>query len=118
MSKERELQPAESGEQPYLLAPGCSYRRSHLHYDNLIRIRDSLPHLPSIAPLAERPCTAKKAECEMELFYEEYAGHDVDVVVTTRELVKMIRSAHIRPETLKDVESDRPMQELRRIQSS
>lgn len=57
------------------------------------------------------PCTAKKAECEMELFYEEYAGHDVDVVITTRELVKMIRSAHIRPETLKDIESDRPMQE-------
>ena len=46
----------------------------------------------------------------MELFYEEYAGHDIDVVVTTRELVKMIRSAHIRPETLKDIESDRPMQ--------
>lgn len=57
------------------------------------------------------PCVAKKAECEMELFYEEYAGHDVDVVVTTRELVRMIRSAHIRPDTLKDIESDRPMQE-------
>ena len=57
------------------------------------------------------PCVAKKAEREMELFYEEYAGHDVDVVVTTRELVKMIRSAHIRPETLVDIESDRPMQE-------
>ena len=57
------------------------------------------------------PCTAKKAERDMEMFYEEYAGHDIDVVVTTRELVKMIRSAHIRPETLKDIESDRPMQE-------
>lgn len=57
------------------------------------------------------PCVAKKAECEMELFYEEYAGHDVDVVVTTRELVRMIRSAHISPDTLKDIESDRPMQE-------
>lgn len=57
------------------------------------------------------PCVAKKAECEMDLFYEEYAGHDVDVVITTRELVRMIRSAHISPETLKDIESDRPMQE-------
>ena len=55
------------------------------------------------------PCVAKKAEREMELFYEEYAGHDIDVVITTRELVKMIRSAHIRPETLEDIESDRPM---------
>ena len=40
------------------------------------------------------PCVAKKAEREMELFYEEYAGHDVDAVLTTRELVRMIRSAH------------------------
>ncbi len=57
------------------------------------------------------PCVAKKAESEMELFYEEYAGRDIDVVVTTRELVKMIRSAHISPDTLEDIESDRPMQE-------
>lgn len=57
------------------------------------------------------PCVAKKAECEMELFYEEYAGHDVDTVITTRELVKMIRSAHISPDTLEDIPGDRPMQE-------
>lgn len=57
------------------------------------------------------PCVAKKAEREMELFYEEYAGHDIDAVITTRELVRMIRSAHISPDTLKDIESDRPMQE-------
>lgn len=55
------------------------------------------------------PCVAKKGEREMELFYEEYAGHDIDVVITTRELVKMIRSAHISPDTLQDIESDRPM---------
>lgn len=57
------------------------------------------------------PCVAKKGEREMELFYEEYAGHDIDVVITTRELVKMIRSAHISPDTLEDIESDRPMQQ-------
>ncbi len=57
------------------------------------------------------PCVAKKAEREMQLFYEEYAGYDIDVVITTRELVKMIRSAHIRPETLEDIESDSPMKE-------
>ncbi len=57
------------------------------------------------------PCVAKKAESEMELFYEEYAGRDIDVVVTTRELVKMIRSSHIGPETLVDIESDKPMHE-------
>lgn len=57
------------------------------------------------------PCVAKKGESEMELYYEEYAGHDVDAVITTRELVKMIRSAHIKPEGLRDIESDRPMQD-------
>lgn len=57
------------------------------------------------------PCTAKKAECEMDLFYGEYAGHDVDTVITTRELVKMIRQAHIDPKVLEDIESDSPMKE-------
>lgn len=56
------------------------------------------------------PCVAKKGEREMELFHGEYAGHDVDAVITTRELVKMIRAAHIKPDTLVDIESDRPMQ--------
>lgn len=57
------------------------------------------------------PCVSKKGEREMELFYEEYAGYDIDAVITTRELVKMLRSAHISPETLQDIESDRPMQQ-------
>ena len=56
------------------------------------------------------PCVAKKGESEMELFYGEYAGRDIDTVITTRELVRMIRSAHISPDTLVDIESDRPMQ--------
>lgn len=57
------------------------------------------------------PCVAKKGEREMELFYNEYAGNEIDAVITTRELVKMIRSAHISPSTLRDIESDRPMQD-------
>lgn len=47
----------------------------------------------------------------MELFYEEYAGHDVDTVLTTRELTRMIRSAHIKPSTLEDVECDELMRD-------
>ena len=47
----------------------------------------------------------------MELFYEEYAGHDTDVVLTTRELTRMIRSAHIPPQSLEDQEFDRLMKE-------
>ena len=57
------------------------------------------------------PCVAKKAEREMELYYEEYAGHDIDAVLTTRELTRMIRSAHIAPATLKDRPCDELMKE-------
>lgn len=47
----------------------------------------------------------------MELFYEEYSGHDTDVVLTTRELTRMIRSAHIPPFSLENREFDRLMKE-------
>ena len=62
-----------------------------------------------IFTLSIMPCVAKKGEREMDLFYGEYAGHDVDAVLTTRELVKMIRSAHIRPNTLVEIPGDSPM---------
>ena len=55
------------------------------------------------------PCVAKKGEREMELFYGEYAGHDVDIALTTRELTRMIRASHIDPKSLEDVVADRPM---------
>ena len=47
----------------------------------------------------------------MELFYGEYAGHDIDTVLTTRELTRMIRAAHIDPKSLKDRECDPLMKE-------
>ena len=65
----------------------------------------------NICTVSVMPCTAKKGECNMELFYEEYAGHDVDLVLTTRELTRMIRSAHIAPSTLKDKVCDELMQD-------
>lgn len=65
----------------------------------------------NICTASVMPCTAKKGECNMELFYEEYAGHDVDLVLTTRELTRMIRSAHIAPSTLKDEVCDELMQD-------
>ena len=65
----------------------------------------------NICTISVMPCTAKKGECNMELFYEEYAGHDVDLVLTTRELTRMICSAHIAPSTLKDEVCDELMQD-------
>ncbi|MDY2986018.1 MAG: [FeFe] hydrogenase, group A [Peptoniphilus sp.] len=61
----------------------------------------------NIYSVAVMPCLAKKGESEMELFYEEYAGHDTDCVITTRELVRMLRAAHINSNTLEDIEPDK-----------
>ena len=47
----------------------------------------------------------------MELYYKEYAGHDIDAVLTTRELARMIRFAHLDPATLIDRECDPLMKE-------
>lgn len=65
----------------------------------------------NIFTISVMPCLAKKAEREMKLFYEEYAGHDIDCVLTTRELDRMIKADHINPSTLKDIEFDRPFTE-------
>lgn len=65
----------------------------------------------NIVTVSIMPCVAKKGESKMELFYGEYAGHDVDLVLTTRELDRMIRSAHIKADTLAERECDRIMQD-------
>ena len=61
----------------------------------------------NIYSVAIMPCVAKKGERNMEFFHEEYAGHDTDCVLTSRELVRMIKAFHILPETLEDAEPDR-----------
>jgi iron-only hydrogenase group A len=61
-----------------------------------------------IASISVMPCTAKKFECARP----EMNGsgrRDVDVVLTTRELARMIRQAGIRFEELPDGEFDAPL---------
>ena len=65
----------------------------------------------NIYTLSIMPCVAKKGERNIELFYKEYAGNDIDAVLTTRELTRMIRSSHISPSTLVDRECDPLMKE-------
>ncbi len=55
------------------------------------------------------PCTAKKYECEVPEVSDSGAGQDVDVVLTTRELTRLLRSCHIDPEALEDEPFDSPM---------
>lgn len=65
----------------------------------------------NIVSVSIMPCVAKKGERNMELFYEEYAGHDVDIVLTTRELSRLIRASHVKASTLQDYPGDRLMSE-------
>ena len=54
------------------------------------------------------PCVAKKAEAELPTMRGDY-GPDVDVVLTTRELVRMMRADHIDPHYLEEEALDSPM---------
>ena len=55
------------------------------------------------------PCISKKQECALPVMNDAGAGQDVDVVLTTREIDRMIRSAHIVPMGLKEEELDMPL---------
>lgn len=57
------------------------------------------------------PCVAKKQESTMELYYEDYAGRDVDLVLTTREIDRMIRADHIDATILEEEDFDDPLKE-------
>ncbi|MDO5142453.1 MAG: [FeFe] hydrogenase, group A [Eubacteriales bacterium] len=54
------------------------------------------------------PCVAKKAECELPGMQSEH-GQDVDLVLTTRELSRMIRAEHIDVSTLTGSPFDQPL---------
>ncbi len=57
------------------------------------------------------PCTAKKAECDYEDMGSEERGRDVDFVITTRELIKMIKASGINVNDLEDKPLDSPLGE-------
>lgn len=64
-----------------------------------------------IVAISVMPCVAKKAEREMDMYYGEFAGHETDIVITTRELTRMIKSAHINVSNLENIPSDNPMED-------
>ncbi|MCD7845713.1 MAG: [FeFe] hydrogenase, group A [Oscillospiraceae bacterium] len=57
------------------------------------------------------PCTAKKYECAVEEVNDAGAGQDVDLSITTRELVRMIKVCQIDPMTAGEAEFDDPLGE-------
>ena len=58
--------------------------------------------------LSIMPCVAKKAECALPTMATEH-GPDVDLVLTTRELVRMIRADKVNPMDLEEEPLDSPM---------
>ena len=55
------------------------------------------------------PCSAKKAESELPTMKDACGDPDVDVVLTTREMCRMLRSDLIVPEDLGEAEFDSPL---------
>jgi NADH-quinone oxidoreductase subunit G len=54
------------------------------------------------------PCVAKKAECELPTMAAEH-GPDVDMVLTTRELVRMLRADKLDPANIPEEPLDSPL---------
>ncbi|MEG1501135.1 MAG: [FeFe] hydrogenase, group A, partial [Clostridiales bacterium] len=55
------------------------------------------------------PCTAKKHEADIAVMNDAGAGPDVDLVLTTREIDRMIRAEHILAQDLVEEEFDTPL---------
>ena len=55
------------------------------------------------------PCTAKKAECALPSMAGEDGTPDVDVALTVREMVRMIRANHVSVDTLVEEPLDTPL---------
>lgn len=57
------------------------------------------------------PCIAKKGETGWEGMDVTGTGPDVDIVLTTRELARLLRAEHILPQLLEEAEFDSPLGE-------
>ncbi len=55
------------------------------------------------------PCTAKKYEAGLDVMTAAGSGQDVDLVLTTRELIAMIKEEGVWPEGLQEEEFDSPL---------
>ena len=65
------------------------------------------PH--KIFVVSVMPCTSKKAEAALEPMRDACGDPDVDVVLTTREMVRMLRTAQIDAKNLPEMSFDSPL---------
>lgn len=64
-----------------------------------------------IVSISIMPCVSKKREASYAYMRSARAGQDVDIVLTTREFVRLLRSEHINPRVLKEGVWDSPLGE-------
>ena len=64
-----------------------------------------------ICSISIMPCVSKKEEAALPQMADAGYGQDVDIVITTRELVRMIRAESVYPMALDEVEFDSPLGE-------
>jgi NADP-reducing hydrogenase subunit HndD len=74
------------------------------YYAKLLNVDPSKIYSVSIMP-----CVAKKHECALPGMNDAGAGQDVDVVLTTREVDRLIRAENIQPAMLEEDEFDMPL---------
>ena len=65
----------------------------------------------NICCISIMPCVSKKREASLSYMKSAGAGQDVDIVLTTREFVRMIRAEHINTRFLKEQAFDSPLGE-------
>ncbi len=62
-----------------------------------------------ICSISIMPCLAKKHECAIPVMNDACGDPDVDIVLTTREVDRLIKSEHVDPANLSDIELDSPL---------
>ncbi|MCI7674778.1 MAG: [FeFe] hydrogenase, group A [Phascolarctobacterium sp.] len=61
-----------------------------------------------ICSISVMPCVSKKREAAL-LSMRSSGTHDIDIVLTTREFVRLLKAEHINPATLPEEEFDNPL---------
>ncbi len=74
------------------------------YYAKLLKVNPS-----KICSISIMPCVAKKQECDIPVMNDAGAGQDVDLVLTTREVDRMIRAEHMDLQALEEEEFDMPL---------
>lgn len=74
------------------------------YYAELLNVDPS-----KIYSISVMPCIAKKHECDISVMNDAGAGQDVDLVLTTREINRMIKSDNIVPKNLIEEPFDMPL---------